>query len=58
MAYSKCGLTNARYRSMIVGHVNDLFMKYGVLLDLPAAVRTFAEEVKVRDKYDSTTMVI
>ncbi len=48
MAYSRCGLTNPLYRGTnisFVRHVNDLFMKYSILLALLAVLRTLADEV-------------
>ncbi len=51
MAYSRCGVTNALFRDTkisFVRHVNDLVMKYSILLALFAAVRTFAEGVNAK----------
>ncbi len=47
-SYSRCGLTNALYRGMIISfvrHVNDLLMKFNIPLALFAALKTFAEGV-------------
>ncbi len=48
MTYSRCGRTKALYRGTkisFVREVNDLFMKYSILLTLSETVRTLAEGV-------------
>ncbi len=60
MAYSRCGLNNALYKSAktsFVRHANDQLMNYSIHLALLAVVRTLASGLKTEFTVMSISLI-